>query len=247
MDKKIQLQIPNWVLVVLLAVLVLFGILPRISPGASPDESNTSPEDPFAQTATAASLSFATTEIALQSTALAGGRSGASFTACVQVSTLQVRAGPGFEHPVIGELFSGDCLPVDARNADQSWVRLRSGLGWVTAASLDLPPDISALPVESAPAAASPFAASTEFIAIPDIPGGEPDPTLGVVGCPVGCLEQIPGCDIKGNISFTSGNKIYHVPGGEFYNQTQIDAEQGERWFCTEEEAVANGWRASAR
>jgi hypothetical protein len=228
----------------------LFGILPRISPGGAPDESNAAQGDPFAQTATAASLSFATTEIALQSTALAGGGAGASFTACVLVPTLQVRAGPGFEFPAIGQLFSGDCLPVDARNADQSWVRLRSGLGWVTAASLDLPPDISALPVEQAVAvspAASPFAASTEFIAIPDIPGGEPDPTLGVVGCPLGCTEQIPGCDIKGNISFTSGNKIYHVPGGEFYNQTQIDPASGERWFCTEEEAVANGWRASAR
>lgn len=56
-----------------------------------------------------------------------------------------------------------------------------------------------------------------------------------------------PVCLIKGNISFTTGEKIYHVPGGQFYNSTIIRPEYGERWFCTEEEAVANGWRKSER
>ncbi len=48
-------------------------------------------------------------------------------------------------------------------------------------------------------------------------------------------------CNIKGNIS--SGGKIYHLPGCSSYNQTVINEVQGERWFCTEEEAVAVGWR----
>jgi micrococcal nuclease len=52
---------------------------------------------------------------------------------------------------------------------------------------------------------------------------------------------------IKGNISFRSGEKIYHVPGGEFYDATVIDLTGGERWFCTEGEAVAAGWRRSQR
>ncbi len=56
-----------------------------------------------------------------------------------------------------------------------------------------------------------------------------------------------PPCNIKGNISFNTGEKIYHVPGGEFYNSTVIDPRYGERWFCTEAEAVANGWRRSSR
>ena len=40
-------------------------------------------------------------------------------------------------------------------------------------------------------------------------------------------------CDIKGNIS-QSGERIYHVPGGKFYNQTIINPAQGERLFCSE-------------
>lgn len=50
------------------------------------------------------------------------------------------------------------------------------------------------------------------------------------------------GCKIKGNIS-SSGEKIYHVPGGRSYNATVITASKGERWFCTEKQAVNAGWR----
>jgi len=50
---------------------------------------------------------------------------------------------------------------------------------------------------------------------------------------------------IKGNISQTTGEKIYHVPGGDFYDKTVIDEAAGERWFCTEQEAVTAGWRRS--
>lgn len=51
---------------------------------------------------------------------------------------------------------------------------------------------------------------------------------------------------IKGNIS-SGGEKIYHVPGGSFYEQTVIDEAAGERWFCSEADAVAAGWRKSLR
>jgi len=49
-------------------------------------------------------------------------------------------------------------------------------------------------------------------------------------------------CDIKGNISST-GEKIYHLPGCGSYAKTVIDESHGERWFCTEAEAQAAGWR----
>jgi micrococcal nuclease len=65
-------------------------------------------------------------------------------------------------------------------------------------------------------------------------------------GCPQGCISPPPGCEIKGNIN-SAGVKIYHVPSGEFYDVTVIDTLKGERWFCTADEAVANGWRASQR
>jgi endonuclease YncB( thermonuclease family) len=51
-------------------------------------------------------------------------------------------------------------------------------------------------------------------------------------------------CLIKGNIT-AKGAKIYHVPGGRFYEATKIDKNTGERFFCNEEEALAAGWRAS--
>lgn len=53
-------------------------------------------------------------------------------------------------------------------------------------------------------------------------------------------------CNIKGNIN-SKGDKIYHVPGGAFYESTDIDTSKGERYFCSKEEAEANGWRASQR
>lgn len=56
-----------------------------------------------------------------------------------------------------------------------------------------------------------------------------------------------PGCNIKGNISHETGNKVYHVPGAEDYDSTVIDPTRGERWFCTESEAIANGWRKAPR
>ena len=65
--------------------------------------------------------------------------------------------------------------------------------------------------------------------------------------CPNGCTTHIPGCDIKGNISFDTGERIYHVPGQEYYSETVINPDFGERWFCTEAEAQAAGWRRSFR
>ena len=66
-----------------------------------------------------------------------------------------------------------------------------------------------------------------------------------ITNCPSGCTQYQPGCDIKGNIGYESGEKIYHVPGGEFYSDTTISPDYGERWFCTEADAIANGWRKS--
>ena len=52
-------------------------------------------------------------------------------------------------------------------------------------------------------------------------------------------------CDrcIKGNISYDSGERIYHFPGCEYYEETVINPAYGERWFSSEAEAVAAGWR----
>lgn len=53
------------------------------------------------------------------------------------------------------------------------------------------------------------------------------------------------GCVIKGNIS--GSGRIYHMPGQEHYARTRINTASGERWFCSEEEARAAGWRRARR
>lgn len=49
-------------------------------------------------------------------------------------------------------------------------------------------------------------------------------------------------CEIKGNISQNSGRKYYHIPGMQDYESTVIRPEYGEKWFCTEQEAISQGW-----
>jgi micrococcal nuclease len=51
--------------------------------------------------------------------------------------------------------------------------------------------------------------------------------------------EDAPDCRIKGNIN-SSGEKIYHIPEGRYYNITKP-----EEWFCTEQEAIDSGFRQS--
>ena len=49
------------------------------------------------------------------------------------------------------------------------------------------------------------------------------------------------GCAIKGNV--TAHGKIYHMPWSPWYARIKMDPDKGRRWFCTEAEAVAAGWR----
>jgi hypothetical protein len=50
-------------------------------------------------------------------------------------------------------------------------------------------------------------------------------------------------CAIKGNMSSFSGECIYHMPGQRYYDKTRINWRKGERWFCSEREAIAAGCR----
>ena len=54
-------------------------------------------------------------------------------------------------------------------------------------------------------------------------------------------------CRIKGNISYNRGKRIYHMPGDRDYARTKISPTRGERWFCSEAEARAAGWRRAGR
>lgn len=49
------------------------------------------------------------------------------------------------------------------------------------------------------------------------------------------------GCPIKGRVR--RGAKIYVVPWAANYRRVRIRTRRGERWFCSEGEALAAGWR----
>ena len=71
-----------------------------------------------------------------------------------------------------------------------------------------------------------------------------PDPAAFRAARATGSAAQ-PSCAIKGNIG--SGGRIYHMPGQDHYAATRISTAKGERWFCSEAEARAAGWRAARR
>jgi endonuclease YncB( thermonuclease family) len=53
------------------------------------------------------------------------------------------------------------------------------------------------------------------------------------------------GCPIKGAVS--GAGRIYVLPWASDYSATRVRAQRGERWFCSEKDATAAGWRASER
>lgn len=49
------------------------------------------------------------------------------------------------------------------------------------------------------------------------------------------------GCQIKGNYD-KHGHRFYHLPEFRHYSQVEINFENGDQWFCTEEEVEAAGF-----
>jgi hypothetical protein len=173
----------------------------------------------------------------------------------VLVDYLNIRKGPGVEYPAIGGLKKGDefFIVADTISANgQKWYLIPQQdnsfgcvigeKGYVTVEKSAVDYSVY-LNYESALKQAR-LVYGSKPTATADL--GFIKPTSNsqeVNGCPYGCGSHKIGCDIKGNISFTTGEKIYHLPGDYYYNPTDINPEYGERWFCTIGEAVANGWR----
>lgn len=116
---------------------------------------------------------------------------------------------------------------------------LQAAQGRARAAGLGLWSEctVAAAPATPAPAAPAPAAPAPAAPAPPAQPAPAPPAPP-----PAPPAVDPAACNIKGNIS-SSGERIYHVPGQRHYEETVISPEKGERWFCTEQEAVAAGWR----
>ncbi|MDX1711550.1 MAG: thermonuclease family protein [Rhodovibrionaceae bacterium] len=58
--------------------------------------------------------------------------------------------------------------------------------------------------------------------------------------------EPVQNCDIKGRIT-AEGRKTYVVPTDPDYEDIEIDPDQGERLFCSDDEAELHGWRRATK
>ena len=53
------------------------------------------------------------------------------------------------------------------------------------------------------------------------------------------------GCPIKGQVA--GGSRIYVLPWSPDYDRVRVQKARGERWFCSEQEAVSAGFKAAQR
>jgi len=49
------------------------------------------------------------------------------------------------------------------------------------------------------------------------------------------------GCTIKGNVG-RDGVRYYHLPSFRHYEETVVNLDKGDQYFCSEKEALAAGW-----
>lgn len=54
-------------------------------------------------------------------------------------------------------------------------------------------------------------------------------------------INPINDCVIKGNTR--EGEKVYHLPSCDNYDQVIVDQSYGDSWFCSEKEAISAGFR----
>ncbi len=176
---------------------------------------------------------------------------------CVDLAV--AHSAPREESAIVFQMSQVDGWKVKVLEMSSTWSVVRAGdmLAFMETSSLcESPPPTS---VPTATATPAPTETALLIPTYPPLPTSPPpvlvQPTsipLSPQGatpktCPQGCISPPLGCSIKGNVAYETGEKIYRVPGGKFYASTVINPRYGERWFCTEDEARANGWRRSSQ
>ena len=180
-------------------------------------------------------------------------------SACAQATVntaATIHRGPSDSYTILHIVAANTAVCPVAYNHDAGpvWYKLRAG-GWVLHDMVNNAP--GGLPYEPASLPTRPRPTATPVtVQVPPTPTSVPPtpvPTAYPTAAPTTAapisapVQQATACNIKGNISYRTGERIYHVPGGQYYAQTKISSGRGERWFCTEREAVAAGWRRSYR
>lgn len=147
-----------------------------------------------------------------------------SIESATLIKTANIRQGPGKDYQVVRVMQAGSRLRVVGygMNGPSVWYKLDDG-GWVWSELVSGSP--SNLPLVKV----------IEVVPAPLVEVATAVPTV--------MPTEVEACLIKGNISYNTGEKIYHVPGQKYYENTKINIQYGERWFCSEEDAQAAGWR----
>lgn len=165
----------------------------------------------------------------------------------VATVNLRVRSGPGTTYPLTGNLSQGTRVKLLGTSSDRTWYQHE--IGWSAAEFLQADSDTSSLsvvlvdpPAAASPIEPAPLAPQPTQLPATDIPASPVPPAAANEQCPNGCLEERPGCSIRGNFN-SSGERIYHEPGDRDYSKVKMRPDEGDRWFCTGAEAVANGFR----
>ncbi len=172
---------------------------------------------------------------------------------------LNLHTGPATNFEVSNTIAPQTPLTIFGRNEAGDWLQVRlpdrSG-GWISAPLITVNVAVTAIPVAKDIPQPPPVAQPTTP-AIPKAPATPipetthqtaPEPGGGInpqpFVCNGGCsVAPDPSCAIKGNVN-SKKQKIYHIPGWRDYDKTNIKPEEGDRWFCTEEEAITAGFRA---
>ncbi len=77
--------------------------------------------------------------------------------------------------------------------------------------------------------------------------GGSSVTVVQQLGTTLGYSSASPSCQIKGNVNTRDGSRIYHVPGSTYYSRTQINTSEGDKYFCSVQDAEYAGFRAPLR
>ena len=151
-----------------------------------------------------------------------------------------IRTGPGTNYSVIQVAKKGESLNIVGQNETALWYQLDNG-GWISASLVNPAPEEMPIVVTPVPPVVAPKATAT----VKSTTAPQATKTIAPMATVQVATPTPTQCNIKGNISYNTGEKIYHVPGQKYYEATRISVAYGERWFCSEEEAKAAGWRRS--
>ncbi len=235
--------------VILLVFLGLVSCSPGINENSTTNRQTSTPNE------INSSAKSVSSNVKIVATATVTKTQKVTLSGCVDnAKYLNVRSGPGTQYGVNSYLSEGDCVTLIERNADSTWVKFSKG--WLSQGYLKVNGSVSQLPFSTSIQTMVTNPPLTLNNTSQSISTPKPSPTsapiqkptstqkkIEITGCPTGCTSHKSGCDIKGNISYNTREKIYHVPGQNYYNKTKISPQYGERWFCTEAEARDNGWR----